>query len=79
MSDRHKALLSPYSSRLNKLHLCISWGIEWRWQGEAENSRVEVLLDGHWRACKSYEDDIKPTLELNRPRKSTPVLTETPL
>lgn len=70
------ALLTDTNSRQNKLWLAKSWrhfrgyNIEVRWMGAPFFSRLEFSLDGEpWVAAKSYDDDVRPTLEWNRPRK----------
>ena len=70
------ALLSRYTSRRNKIHLAIGWAhfhglrIEYRWSGAPYRSRLQFQFeqDGAWFTAESYEDDIAPTLKLEKPR-----------
>ncbi len=66
---RLKALLSKYTSRCNKIALCVGWGVAWRWQGQPFNSRIEVLVENAWLVTKSYDDDIRPRLKFGAEKK----------
>jgi hypothetical protein len=65
---QRKVLLGDGVSRCNKMHLCSGWGIEWRWEGEGTTpngtmrSRMLFLIDGTWQRGKSWDEDVRPTL-----------------
>jgi hypothetical protein len=69
VGELHKRiLLGMETSRCNKMHLCASWGVQWRWEGEGPSesgvmrSRMLVLFDGEWTRAKSWDEDVRPTL-----------------
>ncbi len=70
-SDKRKILLGDSISRINKMHLCAGWGIEWRWEGEGPapsgtmRSRMLFLIDGEWLRGKSWDEDVRPLLRDN--------------
>lgn len=72
--ERRKALMGSQTSRANKLALIAAYRAEgedvtWGWEGEPMNSRLMVAIDGDiLRRCKSYDEDVKPTLVDNGTR-----------
>jgi hypothetical protein len=61
--EQRRALLTADTSRINKIHLATGWRIPWRWSGLMFRSRIEVQLDGKWRKCKSFDEDVFAKLE----------------
>lgn len=74
-----KILLGRGTSRLNKLHLAISWGIEWRWAGLPPEktgelrSRVEIRVADIWLTAKSWDEDVRD--KQLKSNEKTPVAT----
>lgn len=71
---QRSALLGDGLSRCNKMHLCSGWGITWRWEGEGPGptgvmrSRMLFLIDGEWRRAKSWDEDVRPSLQFMNPK-----------
>ncbi len=67
-AKRRSILLGDSISRCNKMHLCATWLIEWRWEGEGPTvsgtmrSRMLFLFDGVWHRAKSWDEDVRPLL-----------------
>jgi hypothetical protein len=73
-----QALITDTNSRINKIWIAIDlqhrgYFIKWKWSSTPFNSRLLFLLDtsGKYLEAKSYDDDVKPFLIENRPKKWT--------
>ncbi len=79
-----RALLTEQTSRINKLHLAISWKqlrgwyVEWRWAGEGPELPYGVMRsrlcfqfepDGPFIEAKSFDEDVVPTLKYGKEQK----------
>lgn len=66
---RIAVLLSADNSRCNKMHLAAGWGFEWRWSGAPPlpngimRSRMEFKVGAVWLTAKSWDEDIRPSIE----------------
>lgn len=67
------ALLGPTTSRRNKMALlaeCRRQGDDfvWAWEGTPYRSRLLLALDGGpLRPCLSFDEDVLPQMQDNRP------------
>lgn len=65
---RRKAILLSETSRRNKIALITQYQadgeyVTWCWHGHPYESRLLVIIDdGPVLTCKSYDEDIRPTL-----------------
>ena len=68
--DRRRALLSPDTSRQNKVWLVTGWqrdgmAVEWDWAGARNDSRLLFsFAGGPWQEAKSHDEDVMPTLKV---------------
>lgn len=76
-----RALLSDETSRVNKLHLAISWAhfhgwhIEWRWKGDPPSlpsgqmrSRLmfQFAPGAAFEEARSFDEDVVPTFKFGK-------------